>query len=595
MSTLESYYDILEPYLGHGNKPGDKQYLAHILETWNPNIDPENDIGWALHWSVYQGDDAAVQMMLDAGVDPNTRDKQDPGFTPLLAASQHGGLEMARLFWERVGPDGRFIPKKRGRSAGPDCLQIAARNNHADLTTYFLGAWDGWDDDEKRRALLHAASAWCDDAVTVLLTHPGISYSPEDIQDALVRAVGKRMILPEHETKPAPATADTTRQQQLVSRLVDAGGDPDGEDRRSHRPLIHATILSQECIGGLRGLLEKGANPNRPDSHGKTALHYLFSPLNRQLPATTALELLLLHGALPELADEAGETPLHVAAKTGTCEQLQLCLSHCRAPNAETIPPRNPHGESLLHYAAVGGRRTTVEFLLNSGLDANVASSNGWTPLLCALSPTALKTAHEMCLTANFLLQHGAGAGVVTDEGWTALHAMGSWPAARDSTIRAEVANLAKRLIESGAPVGVKSRVIRSLSTTAVTLCNVWGFRMRDFNPILSTSCTFITGNLYCIKQNWGAAPEPAPPSTTAPGVPTTLTTTTTTTITTRATTTTTTPGNGVATPTPIQPGIVSNCNKSYFVASGASCSKILSYNGITLANIVEWKRSSSD
>ncbi|KAK1977326.1 hypothetical protein LZ30DRAFT_731994 [Colletotrichum cereale] len=72
------------------------------------------------------------------------------------------------------------------------------------------------------------------------------------------------MILPEHETKPAPDTADTTRQQQLVSRLVDAGGDPDGEDPRSHLPLIYATMLSLECIGGLRGLLEKGANPNRP-------------------------------------------------------------------------------------------------------------------------------------------------------------------------------------------------------------------------------------------------------------------------------------------------------------------------------------------
>ncbi|WQF88125.1 Putative LysM domain-containing protein [Colletotrichum destructivum] len=106
-----------------------------------------------------------------------------------------------------------------------------------------------------------------------------------------------------------------------------------------------------------------------------------------------------------------------------------------------------------------------------------------------------------------------------------------------------------------------------------------------SYNPVLSTSCTFTTGNSYCIEQNWGAAPAPAPPSTTAPSVPTTLTTTTTTT---RAATTTTTPGNGVATPTPIQPGMVSNCNKFYFVASGVTCSKVLGDENISLADFVK-------
>ncbi|KAK2035449.1 hypothetical protein LX32DRAFT_700234, partial [Colletotrichum zoysiae] len=104
-------------------------------------------------------------------------------------------------------------------------------------------------------------------------------------------------------------------------------------------------------------------------------------------------------------------------------------------------------------------------------------------------------------------------------------------------------------------------------------------------NPILSSSCTFITGNSYCIEQNWGAEPEPEPqpPSTTAPGAPTTLTTTT------KAATSTTAPGNGIATPQPIQPGMVSNCNKFYWVAQGVSCSQVLGSQQITLADFAQW------
>ncbi|KAL0940482.1 LysM domain-containing protein [Colletotrichum truncatum] len=104
------------------------------------------------------------------------------------------------------------------------------------------------------------------------------------------------------------------------------------------------------------------------------------------------------------------------------------------------------------------------------------------------------------------------------------------------------------------------------------------------YNPILSSSCTFITGNSYCIEQNWGAEPEPEPqPPTGAPGSPTTLTTTT------RAATTTTAPGNGIATPQPIQPGMVTNCNKFYWVDQGVSCSQVLSSQQISLADFAKW------
>ena len=54
-------------------------------------------------------------------------------------------------------------------------------------------------------------------------------------------------------------------------------------------------------------------------------------------------------------------------------------------------------------------------------------------------------------------------------------------------------------------------------------------------------------------------------------------------------TTTTTTAGNGIQTPQPTQPGIVSNCDKFHLVGDGDTCAKIASANGITTAQFAQW------
>jgi LysM domain len=54
-------------------------------------------------------------------------------------------------------------------------------------------------------------------------------------------------------------------------------------------------------------------------------------------------------------------------------------------------------------------------------------------------------------------------------------------------------------------------------------------------------------------------------------------------------TTTTSTPGDGITTPTPIQTGMVSTCNKFYLVQSGDECGTIASDEGISLDDFYSW------
>jgi len=53
--------------------------------------------------------------------------------------------------------------------------------------------------------------------------------------------------------------------------------------------------------------------------------------------------------------------------------------------------------------------------------------------------------------------------------------------------------------------------------------------------------------------------------------------------------TTTTRPGNGVATPTPIQTGMVTNCDTFHKVISGDQCDAVAKKASITLANFYKW------
>ncbi|KAJ4148388.1 hypothetical protein LMH87_002861 [Akanthomyces muscarius] len=54
-------------------------------------------------------------------------------------------------------------------------------------------------------------------------------------------------------------------------------------------------------------------------------------------------------------------------------------------------------------------------------------------------------------------------------------------------------------------------------------------------------------------------------------------------------TTTTTVPGKGIATPSPLQRDLVSNCNKFYFVQKGDNCADIVKQYNIELSEFFEW------
>lgn len=100
-------------------------------------------------------------------------------------------------------------------------------------------------------------------------------------------------------------------------------------------------------------------------------------------------------------------------------------------------------------------------------------------------------------------------------------------------------------------------------------------------NPSVGSGCTNFKAQFsYCVE----AMNEPAPSST----IPSTTAAPTTTQKSTTVITSTTT-SNGISTPTPIQTGMVTNCDKFYYVNPDEKCQSILDANGITIEQFYAW------
>jgi ankyrin repeat protein len=208
----------------------------------------------------------------------------------------------------------------------------------------------------------------------------------------------------------------------------------------------------------IRMLLARGANPNAPlklrvphrqvpyDRYTEPMLNIGATPLLRAAKAgdIPVVKLLLEHGALPDLANLNGDTPLMAAVGKGWInvptrgstytEEQALEVYDLLVKAGADVRARTNFNETALHSAALRGWHRIIRRLVEDGAEPDAEDRNGLTPLDFAMVriPKGFNEVHPAPREDTAALLRTLGAKVEHPD-------LPPWPAASTPRITARV------------------------------------------------------------------------------------------------------------------------------------------------------------
>jgi ankyrin repeat protein len=218
-----------------------------------------------------------------------------------------------------------------------------------------------------------------------------------------------------------------------VSLLLSSGVDPMQADKNGITPIMWAiesrSGMSLAMLAGIapnrwdpawivlaarqgdqalvEQLLSGRVPPDHKDAQGRTALWYAVQ--NRK---SALVDILLNAGASPRVADKSGDTPLHIASRSGDASVNERLLLH--AGNITLWNRGNAQGAKPLHIACESGNKSAAEVLVKHGAKLDERDAAGNTPLMSAAGANQLTV-------VSWLLAQGASTSVRNHNKKTAL------------------------------------------------------------------------------------------------------------------------------------------------------------------------------
>ncbi len=361
---------------------------SHVDENKSHN-------GWtALHHAADSSNEIMAEHLIDMGADVHSRDNE--GLTPLhVAALKAKDLRIIDWIFWKMKDDDMYRYRKDEKLF---CCAYSNKNLlGAEIATRL----------ERINSLKEKPQSWADKILEV----------GRNVFEKCAKGIWKMHKSKDCLFSASPLVIDrfseldrlrieNTKNSQEVDKILEEGlFFIDQSDNNGETPLFFA-IRANNVIA-VRRLLERGADPTKRNDNGLTPfqvaatqgkdfkildlllatgkvdindggqsgytlLHWAMATSN-----VTAAHFLLSKGAKPNVADQNGTTPLHVAAYcANTTDGIDLILEKEKVD----INRLDKNGQTALHYAVRGKRVDNVGYLLENGANPAIRDENGDTP-----------------------------------------------------------------------------------------------------------------------------------------------------------------------------------------------------------------------
>ena len=417
----------------------------------------------ALHWAAHWNDVGTARLLIAAGGDVNAAN--DLGVTPLALAALNAGAEMADTLL-RAGADPNAV-----RPGGETVLMTAARTGNPALVRALVAAGAAVRGTAHFRAqtpLMWAASEGHADVVQLLI-EAGADVRARSVHGATALLLAARS----GDVETARALLDGGADVNAAEPYLPFDGRVDVEESQTsgRSPLLVASA-SMVATSGWEYRLDV-----EPSTHEALAL------------------FLLERGADPNAPDSIGRTALHAAVETGKADLVKALLEHGADPNARlTEAPFVFKGDFISYGRYVGATPLwlaaaarvpdpdILQAVAAAGGDPGMPADDGTTPLMAAvgvvLNEARQATEDQSLELVTLLVGMDIDLNAADRRGRTAMH--GAARLAKNTLIEVLAENGARVDVADGrglTPLDVgtvsrplhpdTARLLRSLGTTS--------------------------------------------------------------------------------------------------------------------------------